>query len=65
MVFRFVLSNVKLLYFEVYQVNLRNYQSVNHDFCYDFGKKVDFDHEDTYGHGIYAYENILIWHGIE
>ena len=57
MVSEFILSDVKLVYFLVYQVN-RNYQSEKLDFCYGYGKKLDFNHGDTYGHVIY--ENILI-----
>ena len=58
-VVKFVLSDGKLVYFAVNNVN-RHYQSKKPDFCYGFGKKLDFDYGDTYG--MMIYQNILILH---
>ena len=56
-VFRFVLKNTKI---SRIAVNGNNKSKKIQFFAMILAKKVDFDHCDTYGHGIY--QNILIWY---
>ena len=57
MVFKFVLSDAKLVYFDILYI-IRSQHDQNRIFDPKLTQKTDFAHSDTYAHDIY--ESILI-----